>query len=184
MTEKITLANADDQPKKKARTKKPSKAKPRKDSKDTILPETRNDVSIPNAPTVPLTDSEKAQPLHSVVGRYQHEAVKTLVHLMRHAKSEMVRKNSATEVLALGGNDPAMLKLQAVMTGRNKDVSQMSTEELEVFLRNAKDTLERKKDDAAFNATLVNAEEFDPNLNESDMRDALKTVDNEVDTWL
>lgn len=162
------------------------KAKPRvqkqnEPQKSDTLPEYRKDI-----PTVPVTQDDLARPLHTVVSKFQHEAVKTLVHLMRHAQSETVRQKSATEILALGGNDSQMLKLQAVMTGKNKDVSQMSVEELESFLQNAKHTLDNRLDAAANKAVIVTEStvESEPRGVGGVCKDSLKATDSPADTWL
>ena len=178
MEKKITLANADKQ-KTAKRKGEPSALKDTKKNRETQR-------LIATGAVVEVTESDKAQPLHSLVGKYQHEAIKTLVHLMRSASSETVRKQCASEILALGGNSSDMLKLQAVMTGKNKDVSQMSVDELESFVQNAKYTLDSKIDFAANSATVVTETTSNSGLQGvgGAHKDSLKSNDSPDDTWL
>ncbi|MES3016228.1 MAG: hypothetical protein V4721_00555 [Bacteroidota bacterium] len=137
---------------------------------------------------VAVLESQKAQPLHSLIADYQHEAVLTLVDLMRNSSSDPVRRASASELLGLGGNAPEFLKLQAIMSGRNKDASQMTTSELEKFVEDARRELAHKMEFAANGAIVVNAEpttaQFDPNLNINTLFEAMETLGNDDPTTL
>ena len=178
MEKKITLANADKQ-KNAKRKGEPSALKDTKKNRETQR-------LIATGAVVEVTEADKAQPLHSLVGKYQHEAIKTLVHLMRSASSETVRKQCASEILSLGGNSSDMLKLQAVMTGKNKDVSQMSVDELESFLQNAKHTLDSKMDMAATSALNVTSTTVESEAQGVGgvQNEGLKSTVSPADTWL
>lgn len=106
-----------------------------------------------------MSDDNLARPVHILVQDFQQEAILTLVALMRDSKNDATRQKSATEILALGGNSAEMLKVQAIMSGRNKDISQMSNDELDAFITDAKRKLDMQRDIAAHDAEVVNPEQ-------------------------
>lgn len=102
-----------------------------------------------------MTVENLAKPVHLLVSGYQAEALLTLVDLMRNATSEPVKKQAATELLSLGGHSSEIIKLQAIMAGRTKDISQMSNAELETFVAEARRKVEMNKLIASENAPEV-----------------------------
>lgn len=105
-----------------------------------------------------MTIDNLAKPVHILVSGYQAEAVLTLVELMRESKNDATRQKSACELLALGGNSAEILKIQAIQSGRNKDISQMTNAELDAFLKDAKDRLEARRAIEAHNAEVVSGQ--------------------------
>ena len=173
MTEKITLAQADEigtrllnkisktqTPKKKIGDISPTKKHKTEPERIAAIAEQQ----IQNQSHSLVTDDERKQPVHVLVQKYQHEAIKTLVNLMKNSSSDTVKRQTANDLLSLGGNSSKMLELQAIMTGRSKDVSQMTAEELESFIKNAKDSLQHKIDIAGCNAQNItpNHQNTDP----------------------
>lgn len=106
-----------------------------------------------------MTEDNLARPVHILVQDFQQEAILTLVSLMRTSKNDSTRQKSATEILALGGNSAEMLKVQAIMSGRNKDISQMSNDELDAFIVDAKRKLDMQRDIASHDAQVVSPEQ-------------------------
>lgn len=106
-----------------------------------------------------MTDDNLARPVHILVQDFQQEAVLTLVELMRFSKNDATRQKSATEILALGGNSAEILKIQAIQSGRNKDISQMTNDELDAFISDAKRKLDLQRDIASHDAIVVNPEQ-------------------------
>lgn len=144
--------------------KKATMAKPMKRSRLVPAP--------PKQPKVAVTDFQQnrlkqglitadnlARPIHILVQDFQQEAILTLVTLMRDSKNDATRQKSATEILALGGNSSEMLKIQAITSGRNKDISQMSNDELDAFITDAKRKLDLQRDIAAHDAEVVNPDQ-------------------------
>lgn len=96
-----------------------------------------------------------ATPVHILVSGFQAEAILTLVELMRESKNDATRQKSASEILALGGNSAEMLKIQAIQSGRHKDISQMTRTEIEAFVVEARRKLTAQNDIIAYNAENV-----------------------------
>ena len=105
-----------------------------------------------------MTVDNLAKPVHILVSGFQAEAVLTLVELMRSSKNDATRQKSACELLALGGNSAEILKIQAIQSGRNKDISQMTNAELDAFLKDAKERLEARRAIEAHNAEVVSGQ--------------------------
>lgn len=99
-----------------------------------------------------MTVSNLASPVHLLVSGFQAEAVLTMVELMRESSNDAVRLKASGEILALGGNSSEMLKIQAVMSGRHKDLSQMTNAELDAFIAEAKRNQDIAREIAAHNA--------------------------------
>lgn len=155
MAEKITLAEAD----KIAQRLIKKMAKQNDIPKRKYVSESEQSLkllsSVVKNHDISVTDEERRQPIHVLVQRFQHDALKTLAYLMKNSKSDTVRRQSANDILSLGGNSAKMLEIQAVMTGRSKDISQMSADELEAFISSAKSAIDQKLYLAADNAKNI-----------------------------
>lgn len=188
MDKKITLAQADKQ--KPTKKKKGSIAKalpqrnPHMSETERTIVKTIEEAKKQGKQLV--SDEERKQPLHVIIQKYQLLAFKTLVDLMENSSSDSVKLRASNDVLSLGGNSSDMLKLQAVMTGRSKDISQMSADELESFIKNAKDSLQTRIEESA-----QNAQNITPNGKNSNPTGGVSTIlggdyseESEGDAWL
>lgn len=166
---------------------KKSMAKTKEGKRLKVLAKTEK--AIKNAPIIEtkeqlMTVANLATPVHLLVSGFQAEAVLTMVELMRESSNDAVRLKASGEILALGGNSSEMLKIQAVMSGRHKDLSQMTNAELDAFIAEAKRNQDIAREIAAHNAEditpMVEAEAIEqpPTVEEPTPWDALGGADN------